>query len=156
MTSVTDPRRSFVRLCIAAFLAYASYAICRTPLLPLFARDLGADPPLVGVVMGASTLTGVFVKLPAGALSDVVGRRALLVAGALVFATLPFTYLAVPGLGLLIALRVLHGSATAIFGPVASASLSDLAPPQRRGAWLSTYSTVQGTGQALGPVLADT
>jgi MFS family permease len=151
---MTSSRRSFVRLCVAAFLAYASYAICRTPLLPLFARDLGADPPLVGVVMGASTLTGVFVKLPAGALSDVVGRRALLVSGALVFATLPFTYLAVPGLGLLIALRVLHGSATAIFGPVASASLSDLAPPHRRGAWLSTYSTVQGTGQALGPVLA--
>ena len=133
---MSEARRGFVRLCVAGFLAYSSYAICRTPLLPLFARDLGADPPLVGVVVGASTLTGVFVKLPAGALSDVLGRRALLVAGALVFAALPFTYLAVAGLGVLIALRVLHGSATAIFGPVASASLSDLAPPHRRGAWL--------------------
>ena len=54
----------------------------------------------------------------------------------------------------LIVLRVLHGSATAIFGPVASASVSDLAPPDRRGAWLSAYSTAQGTGQAMGPVLA--
>jgi MFS family permease len=45
--------------------------------------------------MGASTLTGVVLKLPAGALSDLFGRRLLLVAGALVFATLPFTYLAV-------------------------------------------------------------
>ena len=41
--------------------------------------------------MGASTLTGIVVKLPAGALSDVFGRRRLLIAGALVFATLPFT-----------------------------------------------------------------
>ena len=54
----------------------------------------------------------------------------------------------------LVVLRFLHGSATAIFGPVASASLSDIAPAGRRGAWLSTYSTAQGTGQALGPVLA--
>ena len=104
--------------------------------------------------MGASTVTGIFVKLPAGALSDLLGRRRLLLAGALVFAILPFTYLAVSTLALLIALRFLHGSATAMFGPVASASLSDVAPRESRGAWLSLYATAQGTGQAIGPVLA--
>jgi len=147
-------RRGLVRLCAAAFVAYCSYAICRTPLLPLFARDLGAGPSLIGFVMGASTLTGIFLKLPAGAWSDILGRRPLLVSGALVFATVPFTYLAVSTLAALIMLRVVHGSATAIFGPVASASLSDIAPPSGRGAWLSTYSTAQGAGQAVGPILA--
>jgi MFS family permease len=120
----------------------------------LFARELGAGPALIGFVMGASTLTGVFLKLPAGALSDLLGRRRLLVAGAVVFATVPFTYLAVSTLAILITLRFLHGSATAIFGPVAAASLSDVAPSASRGAWLSMYSTMQGAGQALGPVLA--
>lgn len=143
-----------VRLCAAGFVAYCSYAICRTPLLPLFARDLGAGPALIGFVMGASTLTGIVLKLPAGAWSDILGRRPLLVCGALVFATLPFTYLGVSTLAALIMLRFVHGSATAIFGPVASASLSDIAPPLKRGTWLSTYSTAQGAGQALGPVLA--
>jgi DHA1 family multidrug resistance protein-like MFS transporter len=143
-----------VRLCAAGFVAYCSYSICRAPLLPLFARGLGADPPLIGFVMGASTLTGIFLKLPAGAWSDILGRRALLVTGALVFATLPFSYLGISTLTALILLRFVHGSATAIFGPVASASLSDIAPASRRGTWLSTYSTAQGAGQALGPVLA--
>jgi MFS family permease len=147
-------RAGLVRLCAAAFVAYCSYSICRAPLLPLFARELGAGPSLVGFVMGASTLTGVFLKLPAGALSDLFGRWRLLMMGALVFATLPFTYLGVSTLAWLVVLRFLHGSATAIFGPVASASLSDIAPAARRGTWLSTYSTAQGTGQALGPVLA--
>ena len=147
-------RVALLRLCAAGFVAYCSYAICRTPLLPLFARELGAGPSLIGLVMGASTLTGIVVKLPAGALSDVFGRRRLLLAGALVFATLPFTYLAVSTLLVLILLRFAHGSATAIFGPVASASLSDIAPPAKRGTWLSMYSTAQGAGQALGPVLA--
>jgi MFS family permease len=144
------------RLCAAGFVAYCSYAICRTPLLPLplFARELGAGPSLIGFDMGASTLTGIVVKLPAGALSDIFGRRWLLLAGALVFATLPFTYLAASTLLVLILLRFAHGSATAIFGPVASATLSDIVPPGRRGTWLSTYSTAQGAGQALGPVLA--
>lgn len=137
-----------VRLCAAGFVAYCSYAICRTPLLPRFARDLGAGPSMIGFVMGASTLTGIFLKLPAGAWSDILGQRPLLVLGALVFATLPFTYLGVSTLALLVALRFVHGSATAIFGPVASASVSDIAPPSKRGTWLSTYSTAQGAGQA--------
>jgi MFS transporter, DHA1 family, multidrug resistance protein len=151
---MTSPRGGLVRLSVAGFLAYASYAICRAPLLPLFASDLGASPPMVGLIVGVSTFTGVLLKLPAGAWSDVLGRRTLLVAGGIVFAVLPFTYLAVSGLGALIVLRLLHGSATAIFGPVASASVSDLAPPERRGTWLSTYLTVQGVGQAAGPIVA--
>jgi MFS family permease len=52
------------------------------------------------------------------------------------------------------AVRFVHGSATAIMGPVMSATISDLAPPSRRATWLSTYSTMQGVGQALAPVIA--
>ena len=152
--SPSAARAALVRLCAAGFVAYCSYSICRVPLLPLFARELGAGPALIGLVMGASTLTGVFLKLPAGALSDLFGRRRLLVASVLVFATLPFTYLGVSTLAWLVVLRFLHGSATAIFSPVAAASLSDIAPAARRGGWLSTYSTAQGTGQAIGPILA--
>ena len=149
-----SPRQAFAGLCATAFLAYCSYAICRTPLLPLYARELGASPAMVGVVMGASTVTGIFLKLPAGAWSDILGRRPMLIAGALVFATMPFVYLGVASLAALVCVRAVHGSATAIFGPVASASLSDIAPTDRRATWLSTYATVQGLGQALGPVIA--
>ena len=150
----TTASGAFARLCAVGFLAYCSYAICRTPLLPLLARELGAAPTTVGFVVGASTVTGIFLKLPAGAWSDVLGRRPLLLAGTVVFALMPFTYLGIASLGVLIGLRLLHGAATAIFGPVASASLSDLAPPGRRATWLSTYATAQGAGQALGPVIA--
>jgi len=143
---------TLLRMCGAASLAYCSYAMCRSPLLPLFARQLGADVQMVGLVSAASTITGMFLKLPAGACSDVLGRRVLLVAGGIVFAVMPFTYLGIASLAALIAIRALHGSATAIFGPVASATLSDVAPAGKRATWLSTYSTVQGLGQALGPV----
>jgi MFS transporter, DHA1 family, multidrug resistance protein len=147
-------RRSLTELTATAALAYTSYAMCRTPLLPLFAHDLGAGPLMVGLVMAASTMTGVMVKMPAGALSDVFGRRALLVGGAAVFGFTPFVYPAVTSLAGLIALRFVHGNATAIFGPVASASVSDLAPADRRGRWLGSYSAVQAAAQGLGALLA--
>lgn len=143
-----------IRLSVVGFIAYCSYAMCRSPLLPLLARDLGAAPAQIGVVVAASTITGVLLKLPAGLWSDVLGRRPLLLTAAMVFAVMPFSYLAVGGLGLLIAIRFVHGSATAIMGPVMSATLSDLAPATRRATWLSTYATVQGGGQAIAPVIA--
>jgi MFS family permease len=143
-----------IRLCVAGFVAYCSYAMCRTPLLPLFARDLGASPATIGVVVAASTITGALLKLPAGVWSDMLGRRPLLLAAAAVFAVVPFSYLAVTGLAGLVGIRFLHGSATAIMGPVMSATISDLAPPSRRATWLSTYATVQGAGQALAPIIA--
>ena len=143
-----------IRLCAAGFFAYASYQICRAPLLPLLARELGASPAQVGLVVAASTITGVLLKLPAGAWSDLLGRKPLMLAAAAVFALMPFTYLAVTGLALLIVIRFVHGSATAIMGPVMSATISDVAPIARRATWLSTYSTVQGAGQAIAPVVA--
>lgn len=149
-----DARSLLVRLCTAGAFAYCSYAMCRSPVLPLFARHLGASAPLVGFVSAASTITGIVVKLPAGALSDVWGRRPLLIAGAVAFALMPFTYVGIWSLTALVLLRFVHGNATAIFGPVSAATLSDLAPPERRGAWLGTYATVQGVAQAIGPVAA--
>jgi len=97
-------------LCAAGSLAYCSYAMCRSPLLPLFARELGADAPTIGLIVGASTLTGVVVKLPAGAWSDVLGRRALLVTGGLILAVMPFTYLA--NVGWLFAMQTVTTLAT--------------------------------------------
>jgi MFS family permease len=128
--------------------------MCRTPLLPLLARQLGGTPQTIGMVMAASTITGVIVKLPAGAGSDVLGRTPLLLLAAAVFSILPFTYLAAGSLALLIAMRFVHGSATAIMGPVMSATISDIAPADRRATWLSTYSTMQGAGQAIAPVVS--
>ncbi len=149
-----DHASRLARLSAVGALAYCSYAMCRSPVLPLFARELGASPTTVGFVVAASTLTGVVLKFPAGALSDVLGRRAILFAGAVVFAALPFTYLAVSGLAALVVVRAVHGSATALFSPVVSATVSDLAPIGQRGRWLSLYAAAQGSGQALGPVLA--
>jgi len=129
--------------------------MCRTPLLPLLARQLGGTPETIGVVMAASTVAGVLLKMPAGAWSDLLGRAPLLLLAAAIFTLLPFTYLAVGSLAALIAVRFVHGSATAIMGPVMSATISDVAPADRRATWLSTYSTIQGAGQAIAPGVAD-
>jgi MFS transporter, DHA1 family, multidrug resistance protein len=53
-------------LVLASFLARFSHQMGRSPVLPRFAQDLGATPELIGMIVAASTVTGVFIKLPAG------------------------------------------------------------------------------------------
>jgi DHA1 family multidrug resistance protein-like MFS transporter len=64
--------------------------MARNPVLPAFAADLGALPEFIGVIVAASTVTGVFFKLPSRALSDVLGRKGMMVLRALFFAIPPF------------------------------------------------------------------
>jgi DHA1 family multidrug resistance protein-like MFS transporter len=139
----------YTSLCAVGFLARFSYALARTPVLPLFALYLGAGPEAIGLVVGISTVTGIFFKLPAGALSDLVGRKKTLLAGLVVFAVMPFTYFLVGNYQLLIVIRFLHGFATAIYGPVAMAVVMDLAGI-RKGEMLSWFSSVTIIGNLVG------
>lgn len=136
-------------LCAVGFLARFSYALARTPVLPLFALYLGAGPEAIGFIVGISTVTGIFFKLPAGAVSDLIGRKKTLLAGLVVFAVIPFTYLMVNSYQLLILIRFLHGFATAIYGPVAMAVVMDAAG-SRKGEMLSWFSSVTIIGNLLG------
>lgn len=144
-----SPFGSFVSLCVIGFFAFLSYDMIRAPLLPLFAEHLGASPGLVGFIVAASTLTGVCVKLPAGVLSDRVGRRLLMGAGVTVFAVAPYGYFFVTQVWQLILLRFGHGLATALFTPVALAVVADLYPAQR-GETIGWYSALRQSGTLLG------
>ena len=84
--------------------------MARSPVLPRFAESLGAAPELIGMVVAASTVTGVLFKLPAGALSDILGRRRMMLLGAVFFAVPPFHLSIVKDAGTLVALRFVHGS----------------------------------------------
>ena len=98
---------------LATLTARLGYQMARSPVLPAFATDLGAGPEFLGVIVAASTITGVFLKLPAGALSDVLGRKRMMVLGASFFAAPPFLYPLVADPWSLLALRFVHGCATA-------------------------------------------
>jgi DHA1 family multidrug resistance protein-like MFS transporter len=139
-------------LCLVGFSARLGYQMARPPVLPRFAAELGADAWLIGLIVGASTLTGVLIKFPAGALSDVLGRRRMLLLGATFFAFPPFLYLLVQDAYALLGLRFLHGLATAIFSPVASAAVADLFK-EGRGEKLGWFASANEFGSAFGPLL---
>ncbi|MFZ5998641.1 MAG: MFS transporter [Nitrospirota bacterium] len=142
----------FNALCSVGFFARLSYALARSPVLPLFALYLGAGPEAIGFAVGISTVTGIFFKLPSGALSDVIGRKRTMLIGLVVFAAMPFTYLLIKDYTLLIIIRFIHGLATAVYGPVSMAVVADIAG-KNKGAMLSWFSSVTIIGNLLGAPL---
>ena len=144
--------RSFLLICTVGIFSFISYNMVRMPVLSLFGESLGASPERIGLIVSASTLTGVLLKLPSGALSDIYGRRLLLRIGVVAFGLPPFLYLFISDTEMLTALRFLHGLATAIFAPSALATVAELYR-ERRGAALGTYTACTQSGALLGPFL---
>jgi MFS family permease len=142
----------FLAVLTASCLARLSYQMARSPVLPRFAESLGAVPELIGIIVAASTVTGVLFKLPAGALSDLLGRRRVMLLGAVFFAVPPFIYPIVEDAGALLVLRFVHGFATAIFAPVASAYVAGLGEAAR-GARLGWFSSANDLGATAGPLI---
>ncbi len=149
MTSTLNP---FLILVLAGSLSRLSYQMARSPVLPRFAEDLGSSPELIGLIVSASTITGIFIKLPAGALSDVLGRKRMMLLGALFFAGPPFLYPFITDPISLLFLRFLHGFATAIFSPVASAYVADIFQ-RGRGEKLGWFASANDVGATMGPMI---
>jgi MFS family permease len=145
----------FILIALIGGLAIFSSTLSKTPVLPLFAHSLHATPAEIGWIVMASTIPGILISYPAGALSDHLGKRRVLLASLVVFASAPFLYLLIETAWQLMAVRFYHGFATAIFGTVASAAIAERYSADR-AARLSTYSSVTIVGRSIAPFLGGT
>ena len=54
----------FLIMILAGMFSRFGYQMARSPVLPRFAQDLGASPELLGLIVAASTVTGILIKHP--------------------------------------------------------------------------------------------
>ena len=152
--SLNEARSSiFLILCIMGILAILSSTMSKNPVLKPFATSLETPQGFwMGFVASASTIPGILVSLPAASLSDLFGRRKVLLISAVVFASAPFLYLAISVWWQLILVRFYHGFATAIFVPVTETMIAELFPA-KRGERISLFSSATAVGRGMAPFL---
>lgn len=131
----------------------AAYQMAKSPVLPILAASLGANKLMIGTIVGMSTLTGTVFKPLVGALSDRYGRRVFFFVALLLFAGFPFLYHLVKTPDQLFWLRIFHGSATAIFGPVTLAIVTEMSTANR-GTRLGVFEVARGSGHLIAPAVA--
>lgn len=155
VTDQTSPhaKRNLARLFVADLILRWAYQVGKTPLLPLLAAALGAAEVMTGLVVAVSTFTGIILKPVFGILSDRNGRRIWLLLALALFIILPFLYRFVETPEQLFALRLIHGLATAIFGPVSLSYVADIGN-QDRASRLAIFGMARSTAALLAPLSA--
>jgi MFS family permease len=150
----TDSRNAvFWSLCLMGGLMILSSTMSKSgSVLSPFAKSLGIPDAWTGPLLAASTIPDILVSLPAASLSDTFGRKRFLLLSGLLFASAPFLYLLITDWRQLILVRFYHGFATAIFVPVAEASVAELFPT-KRGERISLFTSATYMGRIIAPTL---
>jgi predicted MFS family arabinose efflux permease len=125
-----------------------------TPLYALYRQRFGFSELMVTVIF-ATYAAGVIASLVAfGRLSDQIGRRRMLLPALGLSALSAFVFLLADGLPLLLLGRIISGLSAGIFTGTATATLVDLAPPERRSRATLVAAVANMGGLGLGVLLA--
>jgi len=104
-------------------------------------------------VLNAYTIVFAAVLVPAGRWADRIGRRRVFVAGLAGFSAGSVLCGLAPGVGLLIAARVVQAVGAGAMVPASLSLLLAAVPAQGRAKALGTWSALGALGAALGPVI---
>jgi MFS family permease len=152
---VGEPVRRYPMFLLAyAFTAIMVGTTLPTPMYALYSErmDFGV---LTTTVIYATYATGVlFALLAFGRWSDVLGRRPILLVGAMFAVASAVAFLTADSVALLLAARVLSGLSAGLFTGTATAAVIEAAPPawRDRAAAVATVANIGGLGG--GPLLA--
>lgn len=142
-------------LWVCCLLGGGSYvaSYLRIPLVPLFARELGAGAVMVGFINSAFLLTTGACALPLGLAADRLGRKRLVVGGlGLCLLTALLLALSTTPAQLLV-ISLLFGLGLAAVGPTLMAYVADFSPPTHLGRSYGAYTLAIYGGMSLGPAL---
>lgn len=158
-TTTTTPGRSsgisgLIALLAGAHFAHHVLTALIVPLLPFIRDDFGLNYAQAGIVNSAFTIAYGIAQLPAGWLSDRIGPRYMLLIGISgVAAAGAFIGLS-PAYGALIGGLLLLGVAGGGYHPAASAVISRVVAPERRGRALGVHIVGGSTSHFLAPLIA--
>src|ERR1700761_1246855 len=141
-----------VAVCAGSFMLLVDLTIVNVA-LPDMARELHTTfsdlqwvIDLYALVLGALVLT-------VGAVADRLGRRAIYVAGLVLFAASSLTCGLAPNVAVLLAARGIQGLGAAAMFATTMALISNTYEGRERGIAFGTWSAVAGAAAAVGPII---
>ena len=138
-------------LIVVTFCLYFGFGLTM-PVLPLFARDLGASGAIVGLTVAAFGIASFSFDLAGGRLSDRVGVRRAAAGGGLIVLCSALVGWAAPNVWVLLLARLATGAGSAIYVTTAMNVLARTTPPDRMGRSMGAYQSALQLSIAVGPV----
>ena len=150
--------KTFASLFFAVAVAMLGIGII-APILPLYVETFAASGLMIGVIMGAFSLSRGLLGPFVGRLSDHIGRKRFILAGLGIFAVVSLCYSLAGSVWQLILIRIVQGAASVMVTPIAQGYVGDMAPIGKEGQIMNLFYSSMfigvGFGPLLGGVLAD-
>jgi len=153
-TGERSPWLQLAVVCAASFVIWTGFGAI-IPYLPIFMKEQAhSSMTMIGVIAATFYVGMLLFSSPFGWLSDIVGRKPLIVAGVALYtvAMLLFTTTLEPLW--FVAFRFLEGMGAAAVGPAGQAFIADITPQRNRSKAYGLYTTAQFGGLVVGPALA--
>lgn len=142
---------AFWKLCVSGFLFFASFNMI-IPELPDYLTSLGGAE-YKGLIIALFTLTAALSRPFSGKLTDTIGRRPVMIFGALICGVSGLFYPVLTSVIGFFGLRMLHGLSTGFKPTAISAYLADVIPFNKRGEAMGIFGTFSSAGMAFGPAV---
>lgn len=124
-----------------------------SPLLPIFAEDMGASGIWLGLAFSGFALTQTPLMPVFGRWSDRRGRRPFLAAGLAVYVLVAIGMALAPNFYILVVMRIISGIGAALLFPIAMAYAGEISPPGEEGAFMGVFNIAFYTGWGIGPLM---
>jgi MFS family permease len=147
--------RPFIALYIAVFVATMGISMV-SPLLPVYAEELGADGIWLGLTFSSFAIVQAVAGPITGRMSDRYRRKPFIVVGLLIYLIAALGYLTATSVVQVIAFRAFSGLGTSMIFSVARAYVGDLTPAGHEGRWMGVFATADIVGFGTGPLVAGT
>jgi len=141
----------FGLICLSSIFFSASYNML-IPELPAYLSTLGGAE-YKGLIIAFFTLTAGFSRPFSGRLTDTIGRKPVVIIGAIVCIVCGFMYPLLGTVAGFLFLRLLHGFSTGFSPTALAAYVSDIVPAKHWGEALGIQGLFFSSGLALGPAI---
>lgn len=139
-------------LLVTVFINIAGFSLI-LPLLPFYGHELGASPFEVALLFSAYSLGNIFGESFWGRLSDVRGRKSVLVLTMLCSCACYIAFAFATSYAVALAIRIVGGFFGGTLG-VSQGFIADVTPPQARAKSMAYFGAAFNLGFALGPAIA--
>ncbi len=147
-------RRQLALICTTEFVVWLGGGAVY-PYLPVFLHEHAhASVAMVGVIASAYFLAVFAFSVPAGRLSDRIGRKPMIVSGTALYAISTLLFLTTTNPWWFVVFRVLEGLGAAAVVPAAQALIGEITGNENRSQAYGWLTTAQYGGLILGPALA--
>ncbi|MEO1064264.1 MAG: MFS transporter [Actinomycetota bacterium] len=145
----------FLLVTAAALSVFVGFG-ATIPLLPRFIeQEFGDGDTAIGIVFGSISITAIIVRPYAAKLSDTLGRRFLIIAGASITSVGIALHATATSSEMLVPFRLVMGAGQGMFFVGAATLINDLASADRRGEAASYFSVAVYGGLGIGPIVGE-